>query len=171
MDEASKTDAPYYAVGLIVSTAIGALTYNHFTLAAFHTGMKLRVAICSVIYRKALRLSRTALGDTAPGKVVNLLSNDVSRFDIASILVHSMWTSPLLALIVGILLWYEVRWAGLVGIAVVFIIVPIQCKYKLDPIVLSHSNTASLCSLHRKTFIEISLSDCTSNGRKSPING
>lgn len=102
-------------------------------MCAFHNGMKLRVAVCSVIYRKALRLSRTALGDTAPGKVVNLLSNDVSRFDIVSIFVHSMWTAPLLAVIVGILLWNEIQWAGLVGIAVVFFVVPIQCEYDVFP--------------------------------------
>lgn len=78
---------------------------------------------------QALRLSQTALGDTAPGKVVNLLSNDVNRFDIVSMFLHAMWTAPLMALIVGYLLWVEIRWAGMVGIAIVFIVVPIQSKF------------------------------------------
>lgn len=85
---------------------------------------------------QALRLSQTALGDTAPGKVVNLLSNDVNRFDIVSMFLHAMWTAPLMALIVGYLLWVEIRWAGMVGIAIVFIVVPIQSKCfisKMDP--------------------------------------
>lgn len=76
--------------------------------------------------QKALRLSQTALGETAPGKVVNLLSNDVNRFDLVTMFLNTMWTAPLLTLIVGILLWREIQWAGLIGIGIVFIVVPIQ---------------------------------------------
>lgn len=88
--------------------------------------MKVRIAVCSVIYRKALRLSRTALGDTAPGKVVNLLSNDVNRFDIVSVFLHSMWSAPLLSIIVGVLLYIEIGVPGLIGMIVIFIVTPIQ---------------------------------------------
>lgn len=78
-----------------------ALFGNHMQHLAFHNGMKVRVAICSLIYRKALRLSHTALGETSPGKLVNLLSNDVNRFDWATFFVNSLWVSPLLTFIVG----------------------------------------------------------------------
>lgn len=86
------------------------------------------VQLTMTISLQALRLSQTALGDTAPGKVVNLLSNDVNRFDIVSMFLHAMWTAPLMALIVGYLLWVEVRWAGMIGIVIVFIVVPIQSE-------------------------------------------
>lgn len=77
-----------------------------------------------------MRLSQTALGDTAPGKVVNLLSNDVNRFDIVSIIINAMWTAPLMTFIAGYILWREVQWAGMFGIAIIFIVVPIQSKFK-----------------------------------------
>ena len=77
---------------------------------------------------QALKLSNSALGDTAAGKVVNLLSNDVSRFDIASILIHHMWIAPTSALIITYLLWTEAGIAGLIGIIPVFIVVPVQSK-------------------------------------------
>jgi ATP-binding cassette subfamily C (CFTR/MRP) protein 4 len=88
--------------------------------------MKVRVAVCSIIYRKALKLSLTALGETAPGKVVNLLSNDVNRFDIVSIFIHSMWLSVIVTIIVGYLLWAEAGLAGLIGIIIIGIVTPIQ---------------------------------------------
>lgn len=86
-----------------------------------------------------MRLSQTALGETAPGKVVNLLSNDVNRFDWVTVFLNSMWTAPLLTLIVGALLWIEIGVAGMIGIIIVFIVVPIQSytgklssKYRLQ---------------------------------------
>lgn len=60
------------------------------------------------------------------GKVMNLLSNDVYRFDAMSMFLNAMWTAPLLVILVGYLLWIEVQWAGMFGLLVVFIIVPIQ---------------------------------------------
>ena len=78
---------------------------------------------------KALRLSTTALGETAPGKVVNLVANDVNRFDLVSIFINHMWSAPLSAIIIGYFLWVEAKYAGLLGIAAVFIVVPIQCMY------------------------------------------
>lgn len=124
----SHTDALLYAGGIIALNGANALLVNQFFILAMHNGMKVRVSVCSIIYRKALRLSQTALGQTAPGKVVNLLSNDVNRFDIVSLFLNAMWTGPLMTLIAGYLLWVEVGWAGMIGIAVVFVVVPIQSK-------------------------------------------
>lgn len=66
------------------------------------------------------------MGDTASGKVVNLLSNDVSRFDIVSIFIHHMWIAPTISIIVAYFLWMEAGYAGIVGIATVFVVVPLQ---------------------------------------------
>lgn len=77
---------------------------------------------------QALKLSKTALGETASGKVVNLLSNDVSRFDVVSIFIHPMWVAPTTALIIAYFLWVDAGYAGLIGIIPVFIVVPLQSK-------------------------------------------
>ncbi|XP_078045915.1 putative multidrug resistance-associated protein lethal(2)03659 isoform X1 [Augochlora pura] len=115
-----------YAGGICIATAINVITINQAIFGAFHVGAKVRVAACSVVYRKALRLSKTALGETAPGKVVNLVANDVNRFDLVSIFIHHMWSAPLSGLIIAYLLYTEAGYAGLIGIAAVFIVVPIQ---------------------------------------------
>lgn len=73
-----------------------------------------------------MKLSHAALEVISPGKVINLMSNDVNRFDSMSMFINAMWTAPLLVIVVGYLLWIEVRWAGMFGLLIVFIVVPIQ---------------------------------------------
>ena len=63
------------------------------------------------------------------GKAVNLLSNDVSRFDVVSILLNYMWVAPVTAMFVMYFLWVEVGLAGIIGVGVIFIVVPLQGNY------------------------------------------
>lgn len=91
--------------------------------------MQKKYVSCLILVKnQALKLSQTALGETPPGKVVNLLSNDVNRFEFVTLFLNVMWTGPMTAVIVGILLWYQIGWAGVVGIAVIMIVVPIQSE-------------------------------------------
>lgn len=52
----------------------------------------------------------------------------MNRFDWVTVFLNSMWTAPLLTIIVGALLWVEIGMAGMIGIGIVFIVVPIQSK-------------------------------------------
>ncbi|XP_031628372.1 multidrug resistance-associated protein 4-like [Contarinia nasturtii] len=114
-----------YAAGFVLLNGLSSLVASNVMLLSFHNGMKVRVSVCSVIYRKALKISQTALGETPVGKVVNLLSNDVNRFDWASLFINSLLTSPIVTLVIGCLMWKDIGVGGLVGMIVVFFIVPI----------------------------------------------
>lgn len=129
----SYDEAIMYATAMTVLAAINGIGSNHFYMKGFHNGMKVRVAVCNLIYKKSLRLSQTALCDTSPGKLVNLLSNDVNRFDFFATLMSAMWGAPLITLIAAILLWNEAKWAGMIGLIVVFIVVPLMSKSMLSP--------------------------------------
>lgn len=122
-------EALLYASGIVILNALNAIFVNHIYFHAFHSGLQTRVAVCSLIYRKALRLSQTAIGQTSPGKMVNLLTNDVNRFDWALYFFHALWISPLLTIFVAYLVWFEIGLPGLIGIAVVFAVVPLLSEY------------------------------------------
>ncbi|EDS36162.1 multidrug resistance-associated protein 1 [Culex quinquefasciatus] len=122
-------EALYYAIGMIAAKAASVILDNQYSVIAFLTGVRSRIAVCSLMYRKALRLSRNALSDTSPGKVVNLMSNDVNRFDILSYLLCYMWSAPIVTIIVLVLLWHEVGWAGPIGMGVIFVVTPIQSVF------------------------------------------
>lgn len=76
-----------------------------------------------------LRISRTAMGQTTIGQLINLLSNDVSKFDQGFVLAHFVWVGPI-QVSVGIwLLYKEIGMAALFGVAFLVSFVPLQSKY------------------------------------------
>lgn len=71
--------------------------------------------------------------------MINLLSNDVNRFEFLCTFMHPIWVAPIMTIIATYILWMEVRWAGIIGVAVIFIIVPIQSKSTQKSIYLAYS--------------------------------
>lgn len=83
-----------------------------------------------LFFRQALRLSSTALSETAPGKIVNLVASDVNRFNLIFLFLHYMWSAPLSSIIILSLLYSEIGWSALIGIVLMFLDVPFQSKYE-----------------------------------------
>ncbi|XP_021104693.1 multidrug resistance-associated protein 4 isoform X2 [Heterocephalus glaber] len=132
----TDSGALYRAYGnatvLTICTLFLAILHHLFFYHVQCAGMRLRVAMCHMIYRKALRLSNVALGKTTTGQIVNLLSNDVNKFDQVTIFLHFLWAGPLQAIAVTALLWMEIGISCLAGMAVLIILLPLQsCIGKL----------------------------------------
>ncbi|XP_047432400.1 ATP-binding cassette sub-family C member 4-like [Mugil cephalus] len=126
-DDQSGLSAAYaYAAAMSISS-FGLTVLQHFYY--YHvqrTGMKMRVAMCHVIYRKALGLSSESMGRTTTGQIVNLLSNDVNRFDEVTLNLHYLWVGPLQAVVIIVFLWYEIGPSCLAGVAVLTLMLPLQ---------------------------------------------
>ncbi|CAB0034969.1 unnamed protein product [Trichogramma brassicae] len=119
-------EALTFGLAFTLTNFLTILSTNHVLFMAAHLGGRIRVAVCSLVYRKALKLSKTALGETAPGKIVNLVANDVNRFEWVMTFIHIMWSGPISTVIVAYILYSEAGYAGLIGIAVLMSTVPIQ---------------------------------------------
>jgi ATP-binding cassette, subfamily C (CFTR/MRP), member 4 len=78
-EEESLNEAYLYATGIIVCSFCSVIANHALMLSNLAMGMRIRIAACSLIYRKALKLSKCALINTTSGQIVNLLSNDVGR--------------------------------------------------------------------------------------------
>lgn len=122
----SKNSAYLHAGALIICSFINILITHPYMLAVLHTGMKIRVGCCSLIYRKALGLTKSVLGQTTVGQVVNLLSNDVNRFDSCIIFLHYLWIGPLNAIVVTFFLWTQVGLSCVIGVVVLVLFIPLQ---------------------------------------------
>ncbi|XP_056411570.1 ATP-binding cassette sub-family C member 4 isoform X4 [Hyla sarda] len=124
--DAALANAYINAAALSVCTLLLAVLHHIYFYHVLRAGMKLRVAMCHMIFKKALRLSNTAMGKTTTGQIVNLLSNDVNKFDQVTIFLHFLWAAPLQAIAVTVLLWIEIGPSCLAGMAVLIILMPLQ---------------------------------------------
>jgi hypothetical protein len=54
----SRNTAFMYAGAIVICSAVNVIIRQSFMLAIFHLGMKIRVSLCSLMYRKASTCSR-----------------------------------------------------------------------------------------------------------------
>ncbi|XP_060989038.1 ATP-binding cassette sub-family C member 4-like isoform X3 [Dama dama] len=153
-DSVTLQEAYAYATVLSTCVLVWAVLHHLYFYHIQRVGMRLRVAMCHMIYRKALRLSSSALGKTTTGQIVNLLSNDVNRLDQVTMFLHYLWVGPLQAIIVTALLWMEVGMSCLAGMAILVVILLLQsCVWKLSSSLWS--KTAALTDNRIQTISEI----------------
>ncbi|KAF6216023.1 hypothetical protein GE061_000360 [Apolygus lucorum] len=99
---------------------------NHYLLMTGTLGMKMRAAVVSLVYQKSLRLSKAAMKDVSPGQVVNLVSNDVGRFEMVAISMNFLWSGPMQTFIVSILLYQEMGFLGFSGMVMIVFVAILQ---------------------------------------------
>ncbi|XP_021200213.3 ATP-binding cassette sub-family C member 4 [Helicoverpa armigera] len=118
----ARETAMYYALGMIFANWLSSFMNHHGALYCQQFGMKIRCAVGSLMFRKIMRMSNGSLGETTAGKVVNLLSNDLQRFDLAMMFLHYVWIIPLQVAAVIYLGYLQVGTAAFIGFAALILI-------------------------------------------------
>lgn len=112
----TRNEALMYAAAMTTLTAIGPMMLTHYAAECQNLSYKVRISICDLVYRKALRLSQASLAHTSPGKLVNLVSTDVYRFDEPARTVVWVWCAPIFTIFIMYFLWQEIQWVSLIGL-------------------------------------------------------
>ncbi|XP_025264055.1 multidrug resistance-associated protein 4 [Camponotus floridanus] len=121
----TQKEAYLYAFGVIIIGIIVMLINHHSYIGLLEIGMRVRIASSSLLYRKILRLSKSST--TTPGQIINLLSNDMARFDQLFTFLHYIWILPVQGAIIAFLIWQNVGIASLAGIFLITIqTIPLQ---------------------------------------------
>lgn len=121
-------DAFWYATGLAVALASHVYFFAPVALFMYTMNCKVRVACGGLIYRKALRILKSSAKEGQTGKIINLLSNDVRKFDEAFILIHELWRGPFECLSFLIVIYMEIGVSAFVGMGFLICFIPLQCK-------------------------------------------
>lgn len=122
----SKSEVYMYAIFLSMVFFMDTVITHPCMMGIVHICTKLRVACSTCLYRKSLRLSRTSLSKTTVGQIVNLLSNDVAKFDEGFEICHFIWIGPLQTAIGIYMIYREIQLAAFFGIAFLLSFIPFQ---------------------------------------------
>lgn len=110
----------------MLSSAVLVVGFNPTILYIFKTSCRLRVACAGLMYQKTLRLSKSSAEDGLNGKIINLLSNDLSKLDLCFGFVHDVWKGPMEAIVFFIVIYYEIGISAVVGMAFLVSFTPLQ---------------------------------------------
>ena len=108
--------------------------------------------------------------------MVNLLSNDVSRFNTSFLYHHYLWIGPLQALISLPILYHTIGPSCLVGFSILILFIPLQGwiipSFKIHIVfiiyMMRYFNLVSYCfSLDGKSLFTVTNAHCPLDGRKN----
>uniref|UniRef100_A0A803TE13 Multidrug resistance-associated protein 4 n=1 Tax=Anolis carolinensis TaxID=28377 RepID=A0A803TE13_ANOCA len=138
-DEHALKYAYISAAALSLCTIVLAISHHLYFYHVQRAGMKLRVAMCHMIYRKVGSALCEQTGDL---------------FMHVTIFLHYLWAAPLQVTIISVLLWMEIGPACLAGMAVLIILLPLQSL--LGKLFSSlRSRTAALTDVRIRTMNEV----------------
>ncbi|XP_039745048.1 probable multidrug resistance-associated protein lethal(2)03659 isoform X2 [Pararge aegeria] len=119
-------EAVFFSFGLIFCSMANVMIQHPFMMGVMHLGMKMRVGVCSLIYRKALKVNLQAMSENRGGLVVNLMANDVNRFDSGPLFIHYLWIGPIETLLMTAYLYREMGISAVYGALMIVAAVPFQ---------------------------------------------
>eukprot|EP00795_Rhopilema_esculentum_P002545 gene2545-740_t len=122
----SRKNAYLYSLGLCLCALATSLNMIPLNFTRQRIGMRVRIAMCALVYKKILRLSNKALSQTTTGHIVNLVSVDAQKLDFAALFLHYLWISPIIMAVSGYLLWQEIGVSSLSGLGLLLLLAPLQ---------------------------------------------
>uniref|UniRef100_A0A1I8HCF8 ABC-type xenobiotic transporter n=1 Tax=Macrostomum lignano TaxID=282301 RepID=A0A1I8HCF8_9PLAT len=111
---------------LVSSTLLAAAASTAFNYRTGLLVLKARSALASLVYRKTLNVPVSAMGQYSSGQALNFLSTDADRIVNFCPSFHQLWSMPLQIVVVTALLWYQVGWVCLVGLAFTLLLLPVN---------------------------------------------
>ncbi|EDO37461.1 predicted protein [Nematostella vectensis] len=109
-------------VGFTVVSISRAISRNQMELFGLYAGMRLKVALIGLIYKKILNSSRCSLSTVRTGYVINLISNDAKRIELFISNFSMAILGPFKIVVCIVMLCLFVGWQSLSGALFLFII-------------------------------------------------
>jgi ABC-type multidrug transport system fused ATPase/permease subunit len=118
----------FYVAAIFLSNFCMSLCLRQYFWWCYRVGMRLRSAVTTSVYSKALSLSTAAMSKRTTGEISNLMSVDASRLQELAPYLHAVWYSVYQIAISLYFLWQQMGVASLAGIAVILLLIPMTGK-------------------------------------------
>nr|XP_029724825.1 multidrug resistance-associated protein 1-like isoform X4 [Aedes albopictus] len=116
----------FYALLLFFVAGTQTLFLAQYFNRMFFVGLRIRTALISAIYRKALIISNSARKGSTVGEIVNLMAVDAQRFMDLTTYINMLWSAPLQIALALFFLWEILGPSVLAGLAVMIILIPVN---------------------------------------------
>ncbi|XP_053595825.1 ATP-binding cassette sub-family C member 4-like isoform X2 [Microplitis demolitor] len=133
-DKTTQNDVLIYATALIVTIIAISFIVHHINCLSQILGIEIRVACCSLIYKKILKLNKSGFRKTTVDPIVNLLNDDIYTFDLLPSSLNFLWITPIQIVIIFSIVWQSIGMYTIVGFGTLLtIVIPTQsCIEMLD---------------------------------------
>lgn len=121
---APTRDGLGYAFGLVALAFLRAILHHIGFFVTMRVGMQVRVTFIAAIYRKCMSLSIASTSSS--GMIVNMVSNDVQRFEDLAPFLHFLWIAPLEVILVLYFIYLQISWAAFAAVGSLLLFIPLQ---------------------------------------------
>ena len=120
----------YFIIFTLFSITLAqSLCQNFFYNRLMCLGVKIRSALVSLIYRKALKISNSSRSESTTGEIVNLMSVDADRFQSFLPFIDLLWSSPIRIIFSIYFIYLELGYAVFAGVGVMIVIMPLTAFF------------------------------------------
>ncbi|XP_076064714.1 multidrug-Resistance like Protein 1 isoform X2 [Oratosquilla oratoria] len=116
----------FYAVIMFICAQFQSLVLGQYFMKMFVVGLRIRTAIISSVYKKALKISNSARKESTVGEIVNLMSVDAQRFMDLTTYLNMLWSSPLQICLALYFLYGILGASVFAGLAVMIVLIPVN---------------------------------------------
>lgn len=115
-----------YAVGVVIPLVLKVIVFNPYMLYSYMIGTRMRLGCSGLIYRKILQLSKSSMNDGMSGRAINILSNDLTTFDLTMTYINELFRGPLETILFGYLMYLEIGISAFIGVGFMLLFLPAQ---------------------------------------------
>lgn len=111
---------------LVMSSFVLQITRHYGWFLCSKSGNNIRTAVTAMLYKKVLRMSKSSSQQAEMGQVINVIANDLTRFEDLSWNIHAI---PLAPIMTALVIWFTynlIQESCFVGLAVIVLLLPIQ---------------------------------------------
>lgn len=127
----SKPSAYYFTLLLISSMLLRTIYVETWIFGLRVLGLKIKIAISSLLYRKLLKLSPSVLSEVSGGKIITLTTKDMNSIHVAIDMMIVMIVGMAQVGIMIVVTYRAMGVSALIGTGFVITMFPIQGKNKI----------------------------------------
>jgi len=127
-EPSSQSEGVMLAIALFASSVLVSILIGQFYFVEQGISLKIRSAMVSLIYRKAMDLSPGARKGSTTGEITNHMSTDAERWLHDLLWVMLCISVPIHIIVAMVLLYSVLGWSIIMAVAVVIIVMPLQAK-------------------------------------------